>query len=103
MADEEEAELSETQKKEIAKWFLLNSPPGEIQYVAKGNLSLYIYIYSLICILNFVFFFCLVSMADVKAILDDDELYEEAAAEAFPLCNKSHMISLELPGRTGDV
>ena len=36
MADEEESELSETQKKEIAKWFLLNSPPGEIQYVAKG-------------------------------------------------------------------
>lgn len=75
MADEEEAELSDTQKNEIAKWFLLNSPPGEIQYVAK----------------------------DVKAILDDDELYEKAAAEAFPLYNKSHMISLELPGRTGDV
>lgn len=36
MADEEEAELSEKQKKEIAKWFLLNSPPGEIQFVAKG-------------------------------------------------------------------
>lgn len=36
MADEEETELNETQKKEIGKWFLLNSPPGEIQYVAKG-------------------------------------------------------------------
>ncbi|KAL5566371.1 hypothetical protein UlMin_029535 [Ulmus minor] len=75
MADEEEVELDETQKKEIAKWFLLNSPPGEIQYVAK----------------------------DVKAILNDDELYKEAASEAFPQYNKSHMISLELPGRAGDV
>lgn len=36
MADEEEAELSEKQKIDIAKWFLLNSPPGEIQFVAKG-------------------------------------------------------------------
>ncbi|XP_062084825.1 F-actin-capping protein subunit alpha [Humulus lupulus] len=75
MADEEESELNETQKKDIAKWFLLNSPPGEIQYVAK----------------------------DVKAILDDDELYEEAASESFPVYNKSHIISLELPDRTGDV
>lgn len=75
MADEEESELNETQKKDIAKWFLLNSPPGEIQYVAK----------------------------DVKAILDDDELYEEAASESFPVYNKSHMICLELPDRTGDV
>lgn len=37
--EEEESELSEKQKVEIAKWFLLNSPPGEIQYVAKGSLS----------------------------------------------------------------
>jgi len=35
--EEEESELSEKQKVEIAKWFLLNSPPGEIQYVAKGS------------------------------------------------------------------
>ncbi|EXB25598.1 F-actin-capping protein subunit alpha [Morus notabilis] len=34
MVDKEETELSETQK-EIAKWFLLNSPPGEIQCVSK--------------------------------------------------------------------
>lgn len=34
--EEEESELSEKQRVEIAKWFLLNSPPGEIQYVAKG-------------------------------------------------------------------
>lgn len=44
MADEEETELSEKQKKEIAKWFLLNSPPGEIQYVAKGKvLSIHVF------------------------------------------------------------
>ncbi|KAB1202194.1 F-actin-capping protein subunit alpha [Morella rubra] len=67
MADGEEAELSEKQKKEIAKWFLLNSP------------------------------------ADVKAILTDEELYNEAASEAFPVYNKSHMICLEMPGRIGDV
>lgn len=34
---EAEAELSVEQKVEIAKWFLLNSPAGEIQYVSKGN------------------------------------------------------------------
>lgn len=75
MADVEEAELSEKQKKEIAKWFFLNSPAGEIQYVAK----------------------------DVKAILDNEELYNESASESFPLYNKSHMICLEMPGRMGDV
>ena len=40
MADIEETELSDKQKNEIAKWFLLNSPVGEIQYVAKGLFSL---------------------------------------------------------------
>ncbi|KAK4282780.1 hypothetical protein QN277_014114 [Acacia crassicarpa] len=75
MAEEEEAELSDKQKIEIAKWFLLNSPPGEIQYVAK----------------------------DVKSILNDDDVYHEAALEAFSLYNKSHMISLEMPDRSGDV
>jgi len=39
--EEEESELSEKQKVEIAKWFLLNSPPGEIQYVAKGSFSIF--------------------------------------------------------------
>lgn len=34
---EAEADLSDEQKVEIAKWFLLNSPAGEIQYVAKGH------------------------------------------------------------------
>jgi len=37
--EEEESELSDKHKVEIAKWFLLNSPPGEIQYVAKGSSS----------------------------------------------------------------
>ncbi|KAI4301760.1 hypothetical protein L6164_035007 [Bauhinia variegata] len=73
--EEEEAELSEKQKVEIAKWFLLNSPPGEIQYVAK----------------------------DVKSILNDDGVYDEASSEAFPLYNKSHMICLQMPDRSGDV
>ncbi|RYR02203.1 hypothetical protein Ahy_B06g081015 isoform A [Arachis hypogaea] len=76
MADEEEeSELSDKQKVEIAKWFLLNSPPGEIQYVAK----------------------------DVKSILNDDVLFDEAASEAFPVYNKSHLICLPLPNRSGDV
>ncbi|KAF1002164.1 F-actin-capping protein subunit alpha isoform X1 [Apium graveolens] len=75
MADQEENEISVEQKIEIAKWFLLNSPPGEIQYVAK----------------------------DVKAILGDDEVYESAASEAFPLYNKAHLISLQFPNRSGDV
>ncbi|KAF7817921.1 F-actin-capping protein subunit alpha [Senna tora] len=81
MADEEEeAELSEKQKIEIAKWFLLNSPPGEIQYVAKEIVS-----------------------ADVKSILNDDDLFHEAASDAFSLYNKSHLISLKMPGRSGDL
>ncbi|CAI9103420.1 OLC1v1001892C3 [Oldenlandia corymbosa var. corymbosa] len=70
-----EVELSHKQKLEIAKWFLMNSPPGEIQYVAK----------------------------DVKAVLKDENVYAAAAAEAFPLYNKSHMICLQLPDRSGDV
>lgn len=78
MADEDlpEAEqLNDEQKIEIAKWFLLNSPAGEIQYVAK----------------------------DMKAILKDDNLYNLAAMESFPQYNKSHMISLDMPNRSGDV
>lgn len=77
MAEEEyyDSELSDKQKKEIAKWFLLNSPAGEIQYIAK----------------------------DLKSVLNDERVYNEAAQEAFPLYNKSHLISLELPDRSGDV
>ncbi|KAJ4719446.1 F-actin-capping protein subunit alpha [Melia azedarach] len=71
----EEVELSNKQKKEIAKWFFLNAPAGEIQYVAK----------------------------DLKAVLNDDEVYDEAASESFPVYNKSHMICLQMPARSGDV
>ncbi|BAT88102.1 F-actin-capping protein subunit alpha isoform X1 [Vigna umbellata] len=73
--EEEESELSDKHKVEIAKWFLLNSPPGEIKYVAK----------------------------DVKSILNNDDLYNEAASEAFPFYNKSHLISLQMANRSGDV
>lgn len=79
MADEEdellETELSYDQKKEIAKWFFLNAPAGEINYVAK----------------------------DLKAVLSDEEVYNEAAMEAFPVYNKTHMICLEMPSGAGDV
>ncbi|XP_039039370.1 F-actin-capping protein subunit alpha-like isoform X1 [Hibiscus syriacus] len=72
---EEEPELSDEQKKGIAKWFLINAPAGEIQYVAK----------------------------DLKSVLKDDAVYNEAAAEAFHIYNKSHLISLKMPGGYGDV
>lgn len=41
MSDEDEtaSQLTDKQKIEITKWFLLNSPAGEIQYLAKGNLG----------------------------------------------------------------
>ncbi|KAF6174428.1 hypothetical protein GIB67_024450 [Kingdonia uniflora] len=73
--DDHQEELSDDQKKEIAKWFLINSPAGEIQYVAK----------------------------DVRTVISDDSVYDLAASEAFPQYNKTHMISLELPNRSGDV
>ncbi|KAL4352981.1 hypothetical protein GQ457_06G023760 [Hibiscus cannabinus] len=72
---EEETELSDQQKKGIAKWFLINAPAGEIQYVAK----------------------------DLKSVLKDDDVYNEAAAVAFPIYNKSHLIYLKMPGGYGDV
>lgn len=78
MADEEEpqeTELSDNQKIDIAKWFLLNSPPGEIQYMAK----------------------------DLRLVLKDENVYGRAASEAFPLYNKTHIISLQFPNRSGDV
>ncbi|KAL2490468.1 F-actin-capping protein subunit alpha [Abeliophyllum distichum] len=78
MSDDEESgetQLTDKEKIEIAKWFLLNSPVGEIQYVAK----------------------------DVRAVLKDERVYRIAAAEAFPLYNKSHMICLEFPDRSGEV
>ncbi|GAB4855593.1 hypothetical protein Ancab_024214 [Ancistrocladus abbreviatus] len=77
MADDDslDSELSDKQKKEIAKWFLINAPAGEIQYVAK----------------------------DIKAILKDDDVYNSAALEAFPEYNKAHMICLDFPDRSSDV
>ncbi|KAJ6928691.1 hypothetical protein NC652_012731 [Populus alba x Populus x berolinensis] len=72
---EEDCELNEKRKREIAKWFLLNSPAGEIQYIAK----------------------------DLRSVLNDEKAYNEAALEAFPLYNKSHFICLELPDRSGEV
>lgn len=71
----EEVELSPKQKKEIAKWFLLNSPAGEIQYVAK----------------------------DLRLVLNDNKVYDEAVSESFPIYNKSHMICLQMPAGAGDV
>ncbi|KAL9447274.1 hypothetical protein AB3S75_014864 [Citrus x aurantiifolia] len=71
----EEVELNPKQKKEIAKWFLLNSPAGEIQYVAK----------------------------DLRLVLNDNEVYDEAVSESFPIYNKSHMICLQMPAGAGDV
>lgn len=71
----EEVELSPKQKKEIAKWFLLNSPAGEIQYVAK----------------------------DLRLVLNDNEVYDEAVSESFPIYNKSHIICLQMPAGAGDV
>ncbi|KAK2976901.1 hypothetical protein RJ640_024735 [Escallonia rubra] len=68
-------ELTDKQKIEIAKWFLINSPPGEIKFVAK----------------------------DIRSVLKDDNAYETAASESFPLYNKSHLICLQLPDRSGDV
>ncbi|XP_024543271.1 F-actin-capping protein subunit alpha isoform X2 [Selaginella moellendorffii] len=59
----------------IAKWFLLRSPPGQIQQVAK----------------------------DVQKILMSDKLYQQAASEAFPIYNMEQMICLELPDGSGQV
>ncbi|XP_052207353.1 F-actin-capping protein subunit alpha-like [Diospyros lotus] len=75
MASENDSELTEKQKKDIAKWFLLNSPAGEIQYVAK----------------------------DVRKVLNDDNVYMTVVSEAFRLHNKSHVICLQIPEGGGDV
>ncbi|XP_047311517.1 F-actin-capping protein subunit alpha-like [Impatiens glandulifera] len=74
MADVE-PELSNKQKTEIAKWFLINAPGGEIQYVAK----------------------------DLRSVLGNDDVYNMAASEAFPLYNRSHMICLNMPSNSGEV
>lgn len=36
--DDTASQLTDKQKIDIAKWFLLNSPAGEIQYIAKGKI-----------------------------------------------------------------
>lgn len=104
--EEEESELSDKQKVEIAKWFLLNSPPGEIQYVAKG----YFFFFFFFRIFFFAFYLLFynwinyrIFSADVKSILNNDDLYKEAASEAFLFYNKSHLISLPMSNRSGDV
>jgi capping protein alpha len=101
--EEEESELSDKQKVEIAKWFLLNSPPGEIQYVAKGSSSSLLFISFTSFCFFYISIFLIVSSSDVKSILNDDNLFNEAASEAFPLYNKSHFIVLSMSDRSGDV
>ncbi|KAH7426891.1 hypothetical protein KP509_10G020800 [Ceratopteris richardii] len=59
-------ELSDEQKIALAKWFLLKSPPGEIQYVAK----------------------------DLQGVLLNDNIYLAAAQAAFPVYNKEQMLSV---------
>lgn len=75
MADGGDEPDEAEQKKEIAKWFLTNAPAGEIQYVAQ----------------------------DVRSLIDDDDVYEAAAAEAFPVYNKAHLIAIEMSDRSGEV
>ena len=41
--------------------------------------------------------------ADLRSVLSDENVFNEAASEAFPVYNKSHMICIEMPGTTGDV
>ncbi|KQK14692.1 hypothetical protein BRADI_1g18110v3 [Brachypodium distachyon] len=74
-AGEQQQQLSDGQKREIAVWFLSRAPAGEIHYVAK----------------------------DVRALLGDDAVYEAAAAEAYPEYNKAQLVSLGLPDRSGDI
>jgi hypothetical protein len=73
------------------------------QYVAKGSSSP---CFSLFISFTFYFYisiFLIVSSSDVKLILNDDNLFNEAASEAFPLYNKSHFIVLSMSDRSGDV
>jgi len=101
---EEECELNEKQKREIAKWFLLNSPAGEIQYIAKGRSVGHIYDFFFVIFVAFrIYYWSVLDLADLRSVLNDEKVYNEAASEAFPLYNKSHLICLELPNRSGDV
>jgi capping protein alpha len=102
---EEDCELNEKRKREIAKWFLLNSPAGEIQYIAKGLSYLHCVsvLFSNFCSLLCCVFIKILFFADLRSVLNDEKAYNEAALEAFPLYNKSHFICLELPDRSGEV
>jgi hypothetical protein len=41
--------------------------------------------------------------ADIRTLIGDDRLYNIAASEAFPRHNKAHLLTFELPDRSGDV
>ncbi|KAG0561511.1 hypothetical protein KC19_9G070000 [Ceratodon purpureus] len=73
--EDEYEELADDQKVAIGKWFLLNAPPGQVSQVAK----------------------------DVREVLMDERLYDQAAKEAFPEYNVKNMISLEMPDGSGQV
>ncbi|BBN00082.1 F-actin-capping protein subunit alpha [Marchantia polymorpha subsp. ruderalis] len=73
--EDDTVELDDFQKVSLAKWFLQNAPSEEMQHVAK----------------------------DVREVLTNDRLYDQAAAEAFPEYNLKEMISLEMPNGTGQV
>ncbi|KAH9689432.1 F-actin-capping protein subunit alpha [Citrus sinensis] len=38
-----------------------------------------------------------------RLVLNDNEVYDEAVSESFPIYNKSHMICLQMPAGAGDV
>ncbi|XP_022017312.1 F-actin-capping protein subunit alpha isoform X3 [Helianthus annuus] len=40
---------------------------------------------------------------DLQSVLNDDNVYRRAASEAFPLYNKSHVVCLQFPNRSGEV
>ncbi|MCO5579927.1 hypothetical protein L7F22_033794 [Adiantum nelumboides] len=71
----DDEELSDEQKIAMATWFLLNSPPGEIHYVAK----------------------------DLQGVLSNEAIYQAAAHQAFPLYNKEQMLSIEMSDGSGQV
>lgn len=71
----DDEELSDEQKIALGKWFLLNSPPGEIQYVAK----------------------------DLQGVLSNEALFQAAAREAFPQYNKEQMLAIEMSDGSGQV
>ncbi|KAJ7542719.1 hypothetical protein O6H91_09G008400 [Diphasiastrum complanatum] len=76
LEDEEEGlEVTDEQKIGLATWFLLKSPPGEIQQVAKS----------------------------IRGVLMDERLFDMAAKEAFPKYNMEQMIAIDLADHSGQV